>query len=562
MSVFAGLGIGAKALHAYEAAMQTIGHNISNADTDGFSRQRVTFGSSNPDILSFGSIGTGVEVTEIRRVRTAYFDTEMRQEQSELGKWEQISESLSRLEVYFNEPGENGLGQMMQELWQKWYDVSNDPENETNRVALTQYALLFTNTVNDLDTKIEQIRSDIDETIETKVDEINILTSQIASLNEQIVSDESGGLSVANDLRDERDLLVEKLAKIIPIVVNEHQNGGYIIYMDNKPLVAHTEASTLTTVQNGLHYDVAWSDSNETFSSTEGELGGLLTVRDTDIPTYADNLDTLMEGFILEVNKLHSQGWGLSGYSTMTSEHAVDDASEELATVDSGLDFYDEITTGNDFYINVINSSTGAVTTTAIDVDATTTLTSLAADIDAVSNVSASVSSGYLTIDADAGYTFTVTDDSTNSTNALAALGMNTFFTGVNADDISVSTTVQNDSDKIAAAATNNPGDNSIARSIADLQNQNTLLSSTVSLEAYYQAYIVGTLGVDANEAARMEEVQSLVVDNIANNIDEVSGVSLDEEMANLMQFQHAYQAVAKYISLSSAMLNELVNLI
>jgi flagellar hook-associated protein 1 FlgK len=317
--------------------------------------------------------------------------------------------------------------------------------------------------------------------------------------------------------------------------------------------------------------DVVWSDTGKEVRITTGQMYGILESRDTVLPKYIEKLDTLVAGLITEVNAVHSQGWGLNGYSKMTSSYAVADASAALGSAGSGLNFHGQLQAGT-MNINAIDSS-GGVHTFGIAITSDTTLNGAVPDNNLVNLINSNAgNAGYVTASVDAsgrlvltaagGYTFTVTDSSASSSRIGVALGLNNYFTGTDASNIAVNPLFGDEPDKVAGASSYSSGDNTNAMAIAALRDSHVMLGNTVTIEGYYQTEIVGALGVELDQANSMVDNQDLIVSQINNSMDEVSGVSLDEEMASLVQFQHAYGAAAKYMILVQSMLQSLIDII
>jgi flagellar hook-associated protein 1 len=460
MSIFGGIAVGGRALSAYQAAMDIIGHNIANANTEGYSRQRATLAATEPDILPYGAVGTGVEITDVRRIRDAYLDLQKYTELGTLGQWEMKDDALQQLELYFPEPSDTSLNNLLSNFWQAWSDVANSPDDQISRVNLIQQSLVLTDSINNTRSKMNLCQENVDGLIETKVDEVNSLTSQIAVLNSQILSSETSG-NAANDLRDKRDLVVSKLSQIVDFSLNEQADGTYAISINGKPAVWAAQTAEIEAVPDPLNDNLValqWKDTGESVAPANGELAGLLYARDTCIPAYMTKLDTIVGNLISAVNTVYARGYDLDG------------------TAVAGHDWVD-------------------------------------------------------------------------------------FFSGTDASDITVNQYVQDDPSRIAAALSADPGDNSNARAIAALMDTSIAgLSTTFS--QYYQSQIIGTLGIEVQEASQTKENESLIVDQLSDNIQAVSGVSLDEEMSTMIQYQHAYEAAAKYMTMASAMLDALLGII
>jgi flagellar hook-associated protein 1 FlgK len=430
---------------------------------------------------------------------------------------------------------------------------------------------------------LSQIQTDITHAVTVGVERINQITREIAQINVEIVVMEADN-NVANDLRDRRNALVSELNEYLDIKCFEQSDHSLSIIA----------ARGCTLVQGDSNYElvmegdrVKWMDSGGSYVDitnyiTKGKLCAWLDLRDNIIYKYKLDLDAMAKEFIWSVNQQHSQGVGLEGLSTVTGTYAVSNSGEALGTQDSGLDYCEKISDGN-FNLWVYDSSGAVVGGSAnvISIDSNaggTTLSSLRNDINGVGNISASITTdGKLMIDADSGYTFAFSDDSSN---VLAALGINTFFSGNTAGNISVNSTIVDDKNNIAAARIDavtgefSSGDNDNALAMTDLQyrtmeisqwtcnriNGNTEGSVTTTIEDYYHS-MVGSIGIVSSSISRDTEFSEMMVNELNTLRNSISGVSLDEEMTNLIKYQHAYQAAAKLITISDEMLDTLISL-
>jgi flagellar hook-associated protein 1 FlgK len=314
----------------------------------------------------------------------------------------------------------------------------------------------------------------------------------------------------------------------------------------------------------GFH-DVVWNDGHGnlediTSGIQEGKLGGWLEMRDETIPDYLDQVNTLARSLIREVNRLHGSGVGLTYYDSVTASYPVDSDSVALASAASGLPFWEEIAEGNSFSFWVYDTTADTYTESVITIDPGDTLQDLEQKIDAVAGASAAISNGRLTISADSGYQFFFSNDGAN---ALMAVGLNTFFEGADASDMAINSAVQSDVNKIAAATEYDalPGDNRNALAIADLQNQTVMAGGMSTFDGFYGSFI-GQVGTESLDAQRNASYQASLVDQLQNRREQVSGVSLDEEMTNLIKFQHAYNASAQMIRVVDEMLDTVLGLI
>jgi flagellar hook-associated protein 1 FlgK len=553
------------ALLTHQKNIQVTGHNIANVDTPGYSRQELILGTAVPVSSRPGQIGTGVQALEVRRVYDRFIDSQIGRETEVLGRWEALEGAMSEVSVIFNEAPETGLNVWMSEFWAAWQEVANDPSGQPARVDLMMKARSLAQKFNQMHSSLTDLQKQMDESVLEGLDTINTISGQIASLNEKIAFVEAGAQN-ANDYRDQRDQLLKDLSKMIDIHSYEESDGRLtVLASGGKPLVLGNMSFSLQgqTNSSGL-YDVMWNDGNGNLTNITsgiqaGKLAAWLEMRDNSIPQYLSDINTLANTMIGEVNRIHSSGVGLTYYDSLTASNDADPAFA-MASAASGLDFWNEIVEGNSFSLWVYDIALDTHTETSITIDPGDTLNDLRLKIDAVAGVSATISSNQLTINGDVGYQFHFSGDSSN---ALMALGMNTFFDGTDAYDIAVSGVIQSDVTKIAAAIDHDalPGDNRNALAIADLQNANVLSGNTATFDGYFNS-LVGAIGAATSDAMTNAEFQTSMVEQLENRREQISGVSLDEEMTNLMRFQHAYDASAQMIRVVEEMLDTVIGMV
>jgi flagellar hook-associated protein 1 FlgK len=560
MGISSGFSIASSAISSFRVAAEVVAHNISNVDTEGYSRQRVDFIAQEPQKLSYGNVGNGVNISTIERMRNAYLDKQLYREQHDLGSWNMKGEAIDQMELYFNETSDAGISSLMSDMFEGWQSLASNPDDQATRVALVQKTQLFTGAMNDQVYKLSKLRQNLDDSVESKVSQINVLATSVAELNSRIVSAESDGHS-ANDLRDQRDKNLSDLSQLVPFESYEQSDGSVSITLEGRTMVYGSSAAQLETYANPndplyLH-SIRWADTKVGFTPQNGEIGGLLYSRDTLVTDYIDKIDTLSESLVTQINRLHVNGRSLEPMTTAIGTVGVDDPAAALTTAASGLDI---LPTAGSFTFNTVNS-TGVSTAHTITIGAATSLNDLVTQINGFDpNVTAAVNSqNRLTINAANGYSFNFSGDTTDT---LVGLGINTFFSGYDASTIDVNQTLAEDAALIAAARSSSPGDNTNALAIAGLRAGLTMKNSTQTFEEYYSTQVVGAVGSDGNEAKRNLSNQTLVVEQIRNSIDETSSVSLDEEVTNMMQLQQAMTAAARYISILSQMMDEVVGII
>ena len=579
------LSIAKDALAAQQIGVNVTAHNIANVSTDGYSRQTSVNEAKEPAPYAGLLLGRGVDTTQVLRTTDQFIEKQLRERKSDMLSYQELENYMQVLEGMFNENSESSISTMLSEFWNLWHDIANNPSGSPERIALYEHSILMSDQFDTLNTDLIQLQTDLTNAMNAGINEINQITSELAQVNSQLVGMETG-TSIANDLRDKRNTLVSELGQYIDVKGFEQSNGTLTV-VTAKGCVLVCGNDSYNLVLGGDNGDrVMWkSDSGVVAGDiteyiTMGKLGGWLEMRDEIIEKYKLDLNAMAKEFIWSVNRQHSQGVGLEAFNTVTGTYAVSDNGEELGTVDSGLDYYDKISDG---VFNVwIYDSSGAVVgggPTVITVDSDsggTTLTSIKEAIDAVDNISATIATGgKLKIDADNGYTFAFSGDTSN---VLAALGINTFFTGTTAGGIGVNSKIGSDKNFIAAAQIDSAGsyaagDNTNAMAITDLQytsmdipqwtcnriEGDTEGSMTASIDDYYHS-MISSIGIKSSSISRGRAFNAVMVNKIEETRDSISGVSLDEEMTNLIKFQNAFQAAAKLITISDEMLNTLLS--
>ena len=410
-------------------------------------------------------MSTGVSAEQsIQRFYDEFVNSQLNSENESLGRWEAQKSALEKIEVMFDEVSGYGLSTAMSDFFNAWQDLANNPSGHVERVQLVSAAEYMTETFNQISSSIQEFQSDINTNVDNIVDEVNSITEKIAGLNQKITQVEVTGHN-ANDYRDERDLLVKELSKLIDIESFEDGNGNMTITVgDGKPLVENSSAWELTTTDNGGVQDVFWKSSdgstvNITNAIDDGELKGWIETRDVLLNDYSSRMDDLAAAIVDSVNTLHSGGTTLDG------------------TITSGVNFFDPA--GNDAATISVNA-------------------------DILSNVQ-----------------------------LIAA----------------------------ADASEDVPGGSGNAIAISELQNSSQATLGNATFDSYYNS-LVGDVGQDATSANFNYEHQTSMVNRLENQRQEISGVSLDEEMVNLVKFQHAYNAAAKIITTVDEMMQTLLGMI
>ena len=506
MGTFHGLEVSKRALFAQQRALYTTGHNISNVNTEGYSRQRANFVSSTPyPPQSFfkpkipGQMGTGADIGTVQRVRDQFLDFQYRIENSRSSYWAKRSEALSRMENLLNEPTDNGISVTTDRFWQSLQDLVDDPENTGARSVVAQRALALTETYNHMSRSMQSIQMDLKDQIDVSVDNINSLLRQIHSINEQVVKMEPHQL-LPNDMYDERDRLIDELSKYVNIKVHytASSNGS-------------------TDMADGLVNIELLDSTGHSF----GNGAYLIDVR---------GAGSLKDA----VNELSVEP-GIGDYTAVTSikvagNHGLEDLDllDSLGSLSALIESYG--------YVNRNGEVVGEYPEMLSNLDLMVTQFATAFNEQHAKG-----------IDGEGGE------------------GIESFFVFIGegpptAENITINPDILKNPNHIAASL---PGEGSQnannALKLAELFDEPLTDLKDSSVRTFY-TLLIGELGVRGQEAGRMVENTGILKAQVNDQRRSVTAVSLDEEMTNLIKFQHAYNAAARNMTALDEMLEKIIN--
>lgn len=564
--LFGVLDVAKWATLAQQANIEVVGHNIANVNTPGYSRQKVLLETGPSVTTAIGQMGTGVRAVAVQREYDKFISAQLNFEKQLLGNWKAQDYNFQRIEGIFTESSELGLSMTMDEFWNAWQALANNSSGQAERVGLLSIGETMASDFNKMYEELYTTQTDINSSVKGVVDGINALVDQIVELNKKISSIEVGKDN-ANDFRDQRDVVLDELAGKVGFTSFEDSNGQTTIFLENgSPLVQgrigwHLAVTVDTT--NNNFYDVGWDDgtgstTDVSSSITRGELRGLLEMRDTTIPSYLKKVDKLAAGIINEVNKLHYYGYGLDGstennfFNPLTVSTGVSENNTGGASINTGAVYDNTVLTLDDYEIRF----TGAAAFEIYNVTEGTQV------------MTARINSG---VDSDGDFAYTSGSNIefegirvVITTGGSAPANGDIFTvnsTEDSAKDMTVNTVIVSNVNKIAASEGNGGDDNLNALSIAALRDGNYMSNSTTSFSGYYNS-LVGEVGVDISSSSRTLLFKQTMVDQLSDRKGSLSGVNLDEEMANLMRYQQAYTAAARMINVVNEMLNELLNIL
>lgn len=537
---FNGINIGYKALQVQKKSLDITGHNIANANNEGYTRQRAIHNATTPHPMpglytptGAGQMGTGVEISEIERIKDEFIESQIREESQEQGYWEKRSEGMNRIEMIFNEPSDSSLNSAIGNFWQSLQDLSNQPEDPATRATVRQRGMVLVDSFHTLYDQLNDYQRALNSDVESTVSNINSLTRRIADLNKQIVGIKGTG-NVPNDLLDERDVLFTELNKKIDVQGKIDDRGNLHVSAGGISLVAGVEVQELTvqadTSSNKYQDKVVFKNSGEELDLRSGELAGIIYIRDTELENYKNKLDNLAQGFLDRFNKVHSYGYDLNG-NQGNNFFAID---ENFIHAADGIDLSEDIKTDLDKIASGNYSDRP--------------------DVVVVENESALADTKYK-IEVNNGnekrFDYIIYDDDDNI-----------LYTGsVNEDEI-----IEKEGLKIHIQSTGtanislygNQGSGTNAIALADSIKKDQVVDGS-SIADYYES-VISIMGVDTQRANKMVNNQKALVSQLKNQQSSISGVSLDEEMANIIRYQQAYNAAAKIITNTDRLLETLMN--
>ncbi|MEY5061620.1 MAG: Flagellar hook-associated protein 1 [Planctomycetota bacterium] len=566
MSINGALQIGQSAILASQAALQVAGNNMANAATPGYNRQVARLSPSRPEFLGRGGfVGTGVQLSRIQRTVDVALQGRARNAIADQNAAEIDQRFLNAIELIRNELSDQDLSSRLSAFFNSFSELANNPTDEAVRTVVVQQGSGLANAIRGLRIEHTNVREEIDRALGATVRTVDGLLGQIADVNRQIVETEQGGAGGdANSLRDRRDVLIDELSQYIPVSTVEQANGAVDVLVGSVPVVLAGESRgvVLRTQTDGGTTTVSLrvKADGTTLNPDGGQVGALFRQRDETVDPAIADLDNLARALIFQVNRIHSQGQGMRGYSSVTGLNTVRDTAANLAADVNDIPF--EIRNGS-FELHVTNQSTGERTTVLIPVDPnTTSLQQLAARISAAfpgGTGSASVTpDGALKIDATNGYQVSFSDDSSG---VLAALGINGFFGGSDATDIAVNQAIVDDPRLLASGQGHVSGSNDAALAIAALENLGVESLGGRSIRGFWQSATTD-LAVRTQAANTKAESTALVRESLDAQIQAVSGVSIDEESINMLSYQRQFQAAARYIATIDETLQTLLTII
>lgn len=561
--------IGRSALAAYQSAVSIAGQNVANLANPDYARQSGRLASLvGGPVLGGVAPGAGVRLDRLVRHVDEALEARLRMATGARGSANVVYRALSEAEGRLNELTDQDISTLLASFFAQFATLETAPAESSTRGLVLSTAQGLVQSIQRQRSGIAGQIEDLNQQAGVVVERVNSLTAELAGLNELIVAQEAGGQSVASPLRDRRDGVLRELSEILDIRTREQPGGSVNVYAGSSPLVEFNRARPLMlerVLEGGVEIlAVRFADDGSSVSLTGGVLHGITTARDGHLRGQLEKLDQLARGLIYEVNRIHSTGVGLIGYGALRGEYAVLDADAPLNSVQAGLPF--PVKNGT-FIVHVRDTATGQVTTRQIEVDLDglngddTSLADLAEALGNVPGIAAEVTAdNRLAISAGTGREFWFTEDSSG---ALAALGVASLLTGTGAADIGVAERVRADPRLLAASTSGQLQDGSNAGRMASLaaDTAGSALLGGRSVPGFYDE-LVGEAAVQTAQALTEFESADAVHAALTAQRESISGVSLEEETIQLMQYEAAFQGAAQYLRVLDEMADQLLALV
>jgi len=624
MSLMNSLNIGYSGLSAAQVGIDVTGHNITNAETEGYSRQRVIQSAATPVTTGAGNVGNGVDVQDISRVFDNYVFDSYRGISGDKEYSDYERQQLEELSSYFPEVDGVGIKSDMADYYDMWQSLADNPDNDAVKTALAQQTQTLTNHIQSTRAQVSDLQMKVNDQLETDINQVNDLAQQLADINKAIDKAESGDMYIASDLRDKRNVLERDLTRLVGAEVNQGnlnsnieidsnsniRTGSYTVSVNGYNIVDGATVHPLKVSKENNpsgFYEISYERQDGVLIPLEekidgGRVGAIFDLRgrtvdtttgmpnDGIIQTTLSDLDAFAKGLIETTNNLYAK----APTQRMDSNSLTIGGDDPL--VNSGYNIKE-----GSFNMVVYDVDGNEVATREVMID---NATSLSGDVgsnsiegqikdnkddnddnNATNDIDDYIQFGYqtaadgqqilsfsLTEDALAdGYTFSIEDnlqdDSFDSgTNFAGAFGLGRYFDGNNAKDIDLNFSLKQNPSEINAGYTSADGDNQLALDMVQQQYEeytfktSDTTSQTSTLYSMFDTTVT-YVGISTNSAITRNDTVTAQFNATEMEYNSVSKVNTDEEMTNLIKYQNSYGASAKLITTIDQMMKTLLGI-
>jgi flagellar hook-associated protein 1 FlgK len=620
-STFMGLEIGKRGVQVHQQAQNVTGHNIDNARTEGYSRQRLEMKAFEPIYLpglnraeTPGQIGQGVTVERIERIRDQLLDRRIVAQASSEGYWKARDPYVMMMEQMYLEPGETSVRSKMDTFWDAWQELSMYPADTAPRAAVIERGKTLIDGIHNRYEGLKGLQEQVDRDIQLTVAQVNEYTRQIAALNGDITRIKAMGDN-PNDLMDRRDLLVDRLSAIIDITIDSRDPDEFMVHTAGLVIVQGKVGRQLELhkgIDDEGYSHIFWQDTKQEIRFNRGSLGALLEMRDETINGEIRTLDNMTMNFVDLVNEIHSKGYGINGVTGLNffSEYPfvanvngnydrngdgtfdssyiyrINGANALEAQAQPGFEGvitlsgpngnvlvpYNSTDTVSDIISRINNS--GAEVVARLNREGRLSLKGTPAQpIDGVHENPDFVirhvedSGHFLTgyaglLGQDGVFDWGSADAVANLRNgadySVAPIAHPSGWIEVNPDLVKDATSVASGFGFNGNAA--NPGNGDAAHAIASIRNSPVMVGQLATFDDYF-ADSVGRMGLLGEQSEKALATEKLIMKELNDMRQSISGVNIDEELANMIRYQHGYNAAARFVSTVNSMLDVLMRL-
>jgi len=579
MSLFSAMSVANKGLHASQIAMGVAGQNITNADVKGYSRKRVNLAADYQRSERFGQMGFGVQVINISRLRNEYIDSQIRRQSHELGKSVAIDYALESIENILLEPSDTGILEYMNRFFDSWENLANNPEDLSARTMMLTSTNILTSAFRNASLELETLKNTRNQEVVALVDKINVLAADIFNLNGEISIVELSGNS-ANDSKDRRDQLMRELSELIDFESFTSPDGQVTITVDGNILVsqvsvnrieAYEDKTTRNAENTGYHqYGLRMSKGRNQINPKGGQISGAIIARDVMIPKYEKQLDELAKALVTKVNDVHQRGFNIRGF---TGFNFFDPTGLDAKSIKVSPSISTDVgniaaSRGGSFEPCTAPAprNFGVLIPTGTHDYGTSGALALSKTLGVVWNASlpsnqkaTNIAFGSVTVKIEGG--------SQHGMNLIEGFD---FHIDYNAGTIQMLNNIYDGEDivvdfKYSTGTSPGIGNNENAILLGQLRRELTMNESALgnpssTFDQYYSS-MIAELGLDRTKTLADIRTREYLIEEYDTQQDSIAGVSLDEEMADLIKYQYTYQAAARIFTTVQAMLDVLLNI-
>ena len=453
MGIFGILSLARQGIFASQFGMNTTSNNITNANTPGYARERADFVPSYSRNTAYGPIGGGVDVATVERLRDRTLDFQYWSQHSFLGNAESKGKYLTQIENIFNELNGDGFSNALDDFWNSWMELSNQPADMTSRTMVIEKSQALVNKFHNKSSRLQSLSGSIAHEINLTLERINSLTKQIAEVNSKIVQTADSKFNNIT-LMDKRDQLIDDLSSLINVTATDGKGGITNVSVGSISLVDGITATKLGLDQTGVKMALKFENGND-IENVGGKIGGLLSIKNDVISKMQRQFNALAKNFVSSVNAIHKKYYGLDGYN--------------------GRNFFEP--------------------------------------------------------------------------------------TGISADTIALNQELAKDPKQIAISSDGSIGDNSGALAMAQLKDQNSMNAGKSTFSEFFER-LISEIGEKSSENSMQISENRTLLQSLDNQRQSVMGVSIEEEMVNMIKYQHSLQASSKVISTTDSMIQSILNMV